>query len=277
MAFAPLLWLDTLFLSNLIHIHGSKISIHWWFFSSSFYQLLHGWYTHWFHRISNLRYPKLNTPFHSQKMTLLFWLMKQQSTESESWKESHHVPLPRPPSFLINMTDMFLTGHPESVITLSPTLHSPSLWNQTLQKPPKSTGWSLNSRVEYTNLVFWEFLLLSAFKKLYFTYLGLLTAFIFLLYSYAFYSFDNVEKAMAPHFSALAWKIPWMEEPGNLQSMGSLRVGHDWATWLSIFTFMHWRRKWQPTPEFLAGESQGRRSPVGCHLWGLITDTSEAT
>ena len=36
-----------------------------------------------------------------------------------------------------------------------------------------------------------------------------------------------LEKAMAPHFSTLAWKIPWMEEPGGLQSMGSLRVGHD--------------------------------------------------
>ena len=49
-----------------------------------------------------------------------------------------------------------------------------------------------------------------------------------------------------------------MEEPGRLQSMGSLRVGHDWVTSLSLFTFMHWRRKWQPTPVFLPGESQGR-------------------
>ena len=37
------------------------------------------------------------------------------------------------------------------------------------------------------------------------------------------------EKAMAPHFSTLAWKIPWMEEPGKLQSMGSPRVGHDFT------------------------------------------------
>ena len=66
------------------------------------------------------------------------------------------------------------------------------------------------------------------------------------------------EKAMAPHSSTLAWKIPWMEEPGGLQSKGSLRVGHDWATSLSLFTFTHWRRKWQPTPVFLPGESQGR-------------------
>ena len=51
---------------------------------------------------------------------------------------------------------------------------------------------------------------------------------------------------MAPHSSTLAWKIPQMEEPGRLQSMGSLRVGHDLATSLSLFTFMHWRRKWQP-------------------------------
>ena len=76
------------------------------------------------------------------------------------------------------------------------------------------------------------------------------------------------EKAMAPHSSTLAWKIPWTEEPGRLQSMGSLRVGHDWPTSLSLFSFMHWRRKWQPTPVFLPGESQGRRSLVGCRLWG---------
>ena len=73
---------------------------------------------------------------------------------------------------------------------------------------------------------------------------------------------------MAPHSSTLAWKIPWTEEPGGLQSMGSLRVGHDWTTSLSLFTFMHLRRKWQPTPVFLPGESQGRGSLVGCRLWG---------
>ena len=61
---------------------------------------------------------------------------------------------------------------------------------------------------------------------------------------------------MATHSSTLAWKIPWTEEPGGLQSMASLRIGHDWVTSLSLFTFMHWRRKWQPTPVFLPGESQ---------------------
>ena len=86
------------------------------------------------------------------------------------------------------------------------------------------------------------------------------------------------EKAMAPHSSTLAWKIPWMEEPGRLQSMGSLRVGHDGATSLSLFTFMHWRRKWQPTPVFLPGESQGQESLVGCRLWGCTeSDTTEVT
>ena len=73
---------------------------------------------------------------------------------------------------------------------------------------------------------------------------------------------------MATHSSTLAWKIPWTEEPGRLQSMGSLRVGCDWGTSLSRFTFMHWRRKWQPTPVFLPGESCGQRSLVGCCLWG---------
>ena len=87
-----------------------------------------------------------------------------------------------------------------------------------------------------------------------------------------------LEKAMAPHSSTLAWKIPWMEEPGRLQSMGSLRVGHNWATSLSLFTLMHWRRKWQPTPVFLPGESQGRGSLVGCGLWDSTeSDTTEVT
>ena len=85
-------------------------------------------------------------------------------------------------------------------------------------------------------------------------------------------------KAMAPHSGTLAWKIPWTEKPGRLQSMGSLRVGHDWATSISLFTFMHWRRKWHPTPVFLPGESQGRGSLEGCRLWGRTeSDTTEAT
>jgi len=91
-------------------------------------------------------------------------------------------------------------------------------------------------------------------------------------------SADVAEKAMAPHSSPLAWKIPWTEEPGRLQSMGSRRVGHDWATSLSLFTFMRWRRKWQPTPVFFPGESQGRGSLVGCCLWGHSElDMTEAT
>ena len=83
----------------------------------------------------------------------------------------------------------------------------------------------------------------------------------------------SVEKAMAPHSSTLAWKISWMEKPGRLQSMGSLRVGHDWATSISLFTFMHWRRKWQPTPVFLPGESQGRGSLVGYYLVSGVTQS----
>ena len=88
----------------------------------------------------------------------------------------------------------------------------------------------------------------------------------------------SLEKAMAPHSSTLAWKVPWMQEPGGLQSMVSLRVGHNWATSLSLFSFMHWRRKWQPTPVFSPGESQGRQSLVDCCQWGRTeSDTTEAT
>ena len=70
------------------------------------------------------------------------------------------------------------------------------------------------------------------------------------------------------HSSALAWKIPWTEEPGGLQSMGSRRVRHDWVTSLSLFSFMPWRRQWQPTPVFLPEGAQGRGSLAGCRLWG---------
>ena len=89
--------------------------------------------------------------------------------------------------------------------------------------------------------------------------------------------FVLAEKAVAPHSSTLAWKIPSMEELGRLQSMGSLRVGHFHFS-LSLFTFMHRRRKWQPTPVSLPGESQGRGILVGCCLWGRTElDTTEVT
>ena len=133
---------------------------------------------------------------------------------------------------------------------------------------------------------------------------------------------------MTPYSSTLAWKIPWMEKPGGLQSMGSLEsdtterlpfhfslsctgegndnplqcscldnprdLGAWWAavygvaqsrTRLSDFPFtFHFHAlekemaKWQPTPVFLPGESQGRGSLVGCRLWGRTeSDTTEAT
>ena len=63
----------------------------------------------------------------------------------------------------------------------------------------------------------------------------------------------------------------------RLKSMGPRRVGHDQVTSVSLFAFMLWRRKWQPTPVFLPGESQGRGSLVGCHLWAHTeSDTTEA-
>ena len=83
---------------------------------------------------------------------------------------------------------------------------------------------------------------------------------------------------MAPHSSTLAWEIPGTEEPVRLQSMGAPRVGFDWATSLALLSFMHWRRKWQPTPVFLPGESQGQGSLVGGRLWGRTeSETTEVT
>ena len=78
---------------------------------------------------------------------------------------------------------------------------------------------------------------------------------------------------MAPHSSTLAWKIPWTEEPGRLQSMGSLRVGHDWATSLSLFTFIHWRRNTGCHSSVLAWRIPGMAEPgrlpsMGSHRVG---------
>ena len=70
-----------------------------------------------------------------------------------------------------------------------------------------------------------------------------------------------MEKEMAPYSSTLAWKIPWTEQPGRLQSMGSQRVGHDWMTSLSLFTFMRWRRKWHPL------QCSGLENPMDRGAW----------
>ena len=82
---------------------------------------------------------------------------------------------------------------------------------------------------------------------------------------------------MAPHSSTLAWKVPWMEEPGRLQSMGSLRVRHDGVTSLSLFTFMPWRRKWQPL-QCSCLENPGDRGAWGATVYGVTElDTTEVT
>ena len=78
----------------------------------------------------------------------------------------------------------------------------------------------------------------------------------------------GTEKAMALHSSTLAWKIPWVEETCGLQSMGSQRVGQNWATSLSLFIFMHWRRKWQPTWRIPGTGESGRLPSMGLHRVG---------
>ena len=79
------------------------------------------------------------------------------------------------------------------------------------------------------------------------------------------------KKAMAPHSSTLAWKIPWTEGPGRLQSMRSPRVGHDWQTSLSIFTFhFHALEKEMAThSSILAWRIPGMGKPSGLPSMGL--------
>ena len=88
---------------------------------------------------------------------------------------------------------------------------------------------------------------------------------------------DLWKKEMATHSSILAWKISWMEEPGRLQSMGSQRVGHDWATSLLLrFRNSNLEKAMAPTPVLLPGKSHGLRSLVGCSPWGRKElDTTE--
>ena len=139
-------------------------------------------------------------------------------------------------------------------------------------------GWNLNSFVNCTKIFRLSLLPKSGLTPSTFCLQNNTSPSHTLLKTSLHLSVYLLEKAMAPHSSTLAWKIPRTEEPGRLQSMGLLRVGHDWATSLSLSTFMHWRRKWQPTPVFLPGESQGRGSLVGFHLWGHTeSDTTEAT
>ena len=92
-------------------------------------------------------------------------------------------------------------------------------------------------------------------------------------------------------FQRRQWHSTPVLLPGKSHGWGSLvgfsplgreeldtTAGHNRATSFALFTFMHWRRKWQPTPVFLPGESQGRRNLVGCHLRGRTElDTTEVT
>ena len=74
------------------------------------------------------------------------------------------------------------------------------------------------------------------------------------------------EKAMAPHSSTLAWKTPWMEEPGGLQSMGSLRVGHGWATF--TFHFHALEKEMATHSSVLAWRIPGTGQPGGLPSMG---------
>ena len=83
---------------------------------------------------------------------------------------------------------------------------------------------------------------------------------------------------MAPDSSTLGLENPMDGGAWWAAVHGVSKIGHDSATSLSLFTFMHWRMKWQPTPVFLPGESQGQGSLVGCRLWSRTElDTTEAT
>ena len=83
---------------------------------------------------------------------------------------------------------------------------------------------------------------------------------------------------MAPHSNTLAWQIPWTEEPGGLQSMGSLESDMTERLNFHFSLSCIGEGNGNPLRSFLSGESQGRGSLVGCRLWGRTeSDTTEAT
>ena len=85
-------------------------------------------------------------------------------------------------------------------------------------------------------------------------------------------------KTMATHSITLAWKIPWTEESGRLQSMGSWRVGYNWTTSFSLFTFMHWRRKPMTNhSNILAWRIPGAEEPSCLPGGHTELDTADAT
>ena len=82
---------------------------------------------------------------------------------------------------------------------------------------------------------------------------------------------------MAPHSSTLAWQIPWTEEPSGLQTMGSLRVGHDF-TFTFTFHFHALEKEMATHSSVLSWRIPGTGEPVGCRLWGRTElDTTEET
>ena len=86
------------------------------------------------------------------------------------------------------------------------------------------------------------------------------------------FHFHALEKEMATHSSILAWKIPWTEERGRPQSMGSLRVRHDWATSLSIIYFrVRLALSSSVPPIFSRGCSRFSQTLKGMRLWGMRT------
>ena len=168
-----------------------------------------------------------------------------------------------------------IRNKPNHILQLCLTFQ-PNIFTETF-----SYGKQKDSKSAYLEISLWRFLTFQYFL----TFNNLTKIILYWFFCLAFFYFlfflllprdFELEKVMAPQCSTLAWKIPWTEEPDGLQPMGSRRVGHDWATSISLFTFMHWRRNWQPTPVFLPGESQGRGSLVGCCLWGRTDlDTTE--
>ena len=132
-----------------------------------------------------------------------------------------------------------------------------------------TNAWKLRVIASLIWFWFWKIMNLGIFIHL--VCFNLMQSIFYLMPTFSPIGEGNGSPLQWPSFQDFAWKIPWIEEPGRLQSMGLLRVGHDWVTSLSIFTFhFHALEKEMAThSSVLAWRIPGKGEPGGLPSMGL--------
>ena len=173
-------------------------------------------------------------------------------------------------SLLLNMLSrLVITFLPRSKHLLTSWLQSPSAVILEPKKIKSDTVSTVSSSIchevmgpDAMILVFWMLSFNPTFSLSSFTFIKRLFS-SSLLSAIRVVSSAYLEKAMATHSSTLAWKIPWMEEPGRLQSMGSRRVGHDWSDLAHLHIWGYWYLSRQSSFQLVL-------PPAQCFSWCIL-------